>query len=168
MVVLPCAVMAHFHVLYELFPRKASVPHGAACALYTSTTLSLPPSCWSQLQNAAKAVGTCRETLSAYWQDCLQLPQINQIKSNRSKARRGETRRDPMSAICLMSCCHRWATGRQRAAEVLIISIHSIQWNAIRLNCPGAIANATAATAAVAHCTHLQSADWIDIDILHR
>lgn len=94
------------------------------------------------------------------------------IKSNRSGARRGETRRDPMSAICLMSCCHRWATGRQRAAEVLIISIHSIQWNAIRLNCPGAIANATAAataaTAAVAHCTHLQSADWIDIDILHR
>lgn len=97
------------------------------------------------------------------------------IKSNEIEAWRGETGRDPMSAIYLMSCCHRWTAGRQRAAEVLIISIHSIQWNAIRLNCPGAIANATAAaamattaTAAVAHCTHLQSADWIHIDILHR
>lgn len=89
------------------FPRKVTVYRmGLAvcvCALYTP----VPPSSFS---TTPRPVTKC-ETLSAYCQDCLQLPQINQIKSNQIEARL------EMLAICLMSCCHRWATGRQAGSQ---------------------------------------------------
>lgn len=158
-------------MFYSSYSQEKPQSRTGLRVLYIPATPSPGVSLW--LATVTKRSQSCRNVPRDTFCLLARLSAVATNQSNQIKSRRGETGRDPMSAICLMSCCHRWTAGRQRAAEVLIISIHSIQWNAIRLNCPGAIANATAAvaaaaTAAVAHCTHLQSADWIDIDILHR